>query len=111
MSLQERLALNTGLYCAVANHFSLRPALFEVCARLLVEQWSERQASHHDPLLLYLVSIDSTPQKTYVRPLYQALAGSDFAVVRHLALPLERTFSASMKALIRKTPLTSTCMP
>ncbi len=74
MSLQERLALNTDLDCAVADHFSLRPTLFEVCARLLVEQWSERKISHHDPLLLFLVSIDSTPQKTYVRPLYQSLA-------------------------------------
>lgn len=38
MSLQERLALNTDLDCAVADYFSLRPTLFEVCARLLVEQ-------------------------------------------------------------------------
>ncbi|MDD2048269.1 dermonecrotic toxin domain-containing protein [Pseudomonas putida] len=74
MSLQERLALNTDLDCAVASHFNLRPTLFEVCARLLVEQWSARQISHHDPQLLYLISLDSTPDRTYVRPLYQALA-------------------------------------
>ncbi|PSS52729.1 DUF6543 domain-containing protein [Pseudomonas sp. BBP2017] len=74
MSLQERLALNTDLNCAVAHHFSLRPTLFEVCARLLEEQWSTRKISHHDPRLLYLVSLDSTPERTYVRPLQQALA-------------------------------------
>ena len=74
MSLQERLALNTDLDCAVANHFSLRPTLFEVCARLLNQQWSKRQISDHDPRLLYWVSLDSVPQRTYVRPLYQALA-------------------------------------
>ncbi|MEG0858868.1 MAG: hypothetical protein RSD81_07935 [Pseudomonas sp.] len=74
MNLQERLALNTDLDCAVANHFNLRPTLFEVCARLLVEQWLERQISSHEPLSLYLVSIDSTPDKTYMRPLHQTIA-------------------------------------
>lgn len=74
MNLQERLALNTDLDCAVANHFNLRPTLFEVCARLLAEQWLKRQISSHDPLSLYLVSIDSTPDKTYMRPLHQTIA-------------------------------------
>ncbi|MFQ6573010.1 hypothetical protein [Pseudomonas sp. UM16] len=74
MNLQERLSLNTDLDCAVANHFVLRPTLYEVCARLLVEQWLERQISDHDPLSLYLVSTDSTPQRAYGRRLFKVLA-------------------------------------
>ncbi|MFJ1339809.1 hypothetical protein ACIKP7_16935 [Pseudomonas caricapapayae] len=74
MNLQERLALNTDLDCAVANHFNLRPTLYEVCARLLVEQWPNTLLSLHDPLSLFLVSTGGTPEKTYVRPLHQVFA-------------------------------------
>ncbi|KJK05436.1 DUF6543 domain-containing protein [Pseudomonas tussilaginis] len=74
MNLQERLSLNTDLDCAVANRFVLRPTLYEVCARLLVEQWLKHQISDHDPLSLYLVSTDSTPQRTYSRRLFKVLA-------------------------------------
>ncbi|WP_422421120.1 hypothetical protein [Pseudomonas sp. GZD-222] len=74
MNLQERLALNTDLDCAVADHFNLRPTLYEVCARLLVEQWSKRLISPHDPLSLFLASTDGTSEKTYVRPLHQVFA-------------------------------------
>lgn len=74
MNLQERLAINTDLDCAVAKHFNLRPTLFEVCERLLVEQWIARQVSSHDPLSLYLVSNNSTPDNTNIRPLHHTIA-------------------------------------
>lgn len=74
MNLQERLVLYSDLDCAVAKHFNLRPTLFEVCASLLVAQWIERKISPHEPLSLYLLSNYSTLDKTYIRPLHQAIA-------------------------------------